>query len=75
MKEMFSKELENLIKVTLADGVLTDKEKSVLIKRAQKEGVDIDELASMKNVAMISVYSDVTKEKGGIGKLITISRK
>lgn len=44
MKEMFSKELENLIKVTLADGVLTDKEKSVLIKRAQKEGVDIDEL-------------------------------
>lgn len=25
MKEMFSKELENLIKVTLADGVLTDK--------------------------------------------------
>lgn len=41
---MFSKELENLIEIALTDGVLTDQEKSVLIKRAQKEGVDIDEM-------------------------------
>lgn len=41
---MFSKEMEDLIKITLQDGVLTDQEKNVLIKRAQKEGIDIDEL-------------------------------
>lgn len=41
---MFSKEMEALIEATLEDGVLTDQEKAVLVKRAQKEGIDIDEL-------------------------------
>ena len=41
---MFSKELEDLIQATLADGVLTDNEKMALVKRAEKEGVDLAEL-------------------------------
>ena len=41
---MFSKELENLIQATIADGKLTEKEKAALVKRAQNEGVDLDEL-------------------------------
>lgn len=41
---MFSKEMENLIQATLEDGVLEENEKAALIKRAQKEGVDLDEL-------------------------------
>ena len=41
---MFSKELEEFIEAALADGVLTDKERAVLYKRAQAEGVDSDEL-------------------------------
>ena len=41
---MFSKELENLIQATLEDGKLEDNEKAALVKRAQKEGVDLDEL-------------------------------
>ena len=41
---MFSKEMEELINATLEDGVITDQEKAVLIKRAQKEGIDVDEL-------------------------------
>ena len=41
---MFSKELESLIQATLQDGLLTDQEKAVLIRRAQNEGVDLDEL-------------------------------
>lgn len=41
---MFSKELENLIQATLEDGILEDNEKAALVKRAQREGVDIDEL-------------------------------
>lgn len=35
--------LENLVKAALADGVLTEKEKQVLFKRAQALGVDLDE--------------------------------
>ena len=41
---MFSQELENLIEATIADGILEDHEKAALVKRAQKEGVDLDEL-------------------------------
>lgn len=41
---MFSKELENLIQATLEDGKLEENEKAALVKRAQKEGVDLDEL-------------------------------
>lgn len=41
---MFSKEMEALIEATLEDGVLTDQEKAVLVRRAQKEGIDVDEL-------------------------------
>ena len=41
---MFSKELESVIEAALADGVLTDKERAVLHRRAAEEGVDPDEL-------------------------------
>ena len=41
---MYSKELEAVIDAALADGVLTDKERAVLHKRAAEEGVDPDEL-------------------------------
>ena len=41
---MYSKELEAIIDAALADGVLTDKEREVLHRRAAQEGVDADEL-------------------------------
>lgn len=41
---MYSEQLEMLIDMTIEDGVITDKEKEVLMKRAEKEGVDPDEL-------------------------------
>ena len=39
-----TKELEDLIKATLEDGKLEDYEKEALVKRAQKEGMDLVEL-------------------------------
>lgn len=41
---MYSPDLERLIQSVIGDGVITDKERAVLYKRAQAEGVDIDEL-------------------------------
>ena len=41
---MFSKELENLIQATLEDGRLEDNEKAALVRRAEREGVDLAEL-------------------------------
>lgn len=40
----FSKELEAIIEAALADGVITEKERAVLHKKALLEGVDPDEL-------------------------------
>lgn len=40
---IFGPELERLIDVALTDGVLTDKEKQVLFKRAEAMGIDHDE--------------------------------
>ncbi len=40
---MYSEELEEIIDAALADGVLTDKERKVLMRRAEEEGVDLDE--------------------------------
>lgn len=41
---MFSEGLENLIQATLEDGKLEENEKAALVKRAKREGVDLDEL-------------------------------
>jgi hypothetical protein len=41
---MFSEELEKLIEAAFVDGVLTDKEKAVIMKRAIAEGADPDEV-------------------------------
>lgn len=41
---MFSQELQKLIDASLTDGVLTDKEREVIRKRALLEGIDPDEV-------------------------------
>lgn len=41
---MFSEELNQLIEAALEDGVITDKEREILHKRALQEGADPDEL-------------------------------
>lgn len=41
---MFSKRLEDLIQAALQDGVLTEQEKEIIMKRAQAEGEDKDEV-------------------------------
>lgn len=41
---MYSEKMEALIEATLADGKLTEKEKSALVRRAEEEGIDLTEL-------------------------------
>ena len=40
---MLTPELEQLIQYALEDGVLTDKERAVLMKKAEAAGADLDE--------------------------------
>ena len=44
MEKRYNEELEQLIEIALTDGVLTDKKKDVIFKKAQALGIDIDEL-------------------------------
>ncbi len=41
---MFSEELNKLIEAALADGVITNKERTIILKRAKAEGIDPDEV-------------------------------
>lgn len=71
---MYSKELEELIESVLADGVVTDQERTVLRKRAQACGEDPDEvmivvdgrLAKMKKVS--TPTTPTTEKRGNIVK-------
>lgn len=70
---MFSPELENLIQATLEDGILEDKEKAALIKRAQAEGVDIAELEIYINSILQKRKREADKEKNA--KMEQIAQK
>ncbi len=41
---VYSDKLEQLINLAISDGELTEKEKQVLFKKAEQEGIDLDEL-------------------------------
>lgn len=42
-KQVYNEYLENLIEMALADGELTEKEKQILFKKAEAQGIDLDE--------------------------------
>ena len=68
---MFSDELEMLIDAAIADGEISEKERAILHKRAQAEGVDTDELdmivdariAKAKNAANASEKTQVSSKE------------
>lgn len=52
---MYNEELETLIDAALADGVLTEKEKQILFKKAQKMGVDLDEFEMVLDARLVKL--------------------
>ena len=42
-KNLYNEKIEALIEAALTDGILTDKEREILIKKASEEGIDKDE--------------------------------
>lgn len=59
---MYNEKIEALIKAALADGVLTEKEKQVLFKRAQEEGIDLDEFEMVLDARLVELQN-AEKEK------------
>ncbi len=72
---MFSKELESLIQATLEDGILEDNEKVALVKRAEREGVDIAELEIYINSLLQKRARELENEKNAERKKIEKEKK
>lgn len=52
---MYNEKIEALISAALTDGVLTEKEKQVLFKRAQAEGIDLDEFEMVLDARLVEL--------------------
>lgn len=56
--ELYNERMEALIKAALADGVLSEKERQVLMKKATEEGIDQDEFEMVLNARVFEVQKD-----------------
>ena len=59
---MYDERIEQLISAALADGVLTEKEKKILFKRAQAQGIDLYEFEMVLDARLVELQK-VEKEK------------
>ena len=55
---MYNEQLEQLIDAALADGVLTEKEKQILFKKAQTFGVDLDEFEMVLDARLVKLQKE-----------------
>ena len=59
---LYDEKIEALISAALTDGVLTEKEKQVLFKKAQAEGIDLDEFEMVLDARLVELEK-AEKEK------------
>lgn len=52
---MYNEKIEALIKAALADGELTEKEKQILFRRAQEQGIDLDEFEMVLDARLVEL--------------------
>ena len=52
---MYSERIESLITAALADGVVTDQERKVLLRKAMEEGIDLDEFNMVLDARIVEM--------------------
>ena len=52
---MYNEQIEALISAALADGVLTEKEKQILFKKAESMGIDLDEFEMVLDARLVEL--------------------
>ena len=72
---MFSEQLENLIQASIENGTLEKNEKAALVKRAQREGVDLDELEIYINSLLQRRQRELNEKKNQQEKLYEKKKK
>ena len=71
---MYNDELEQLIDAALADGVLTDKKKQILFKKAESFGIDLDEFEMVLDARALKAQQaqqPVSPAKEKLGNIVT----
>ena len=68
---MYNEKIEALIDIALEDGVLTDKERNILLKKAQESGIDPDEFEMVldSRVAKLNKGNMQSVSNVGSGKI------
>ena len=59
---MYSDKMEALINAALADGELTEKEKQILFRKAEAEGIDLDEFEMVLDARLFEANKEQQKE-------------
>lgn len=59
---MYNEQIEALISAALADGVLTEKEKQILFKRAESMGIDLDEFEMVLDARLVELKKKEARE-------------
>lgn len=59
---MYNEQIETLISAALADGVLTEKEKQILFKKAESMGIDRDEFEMVLDARLVELKKKETQE-------------
>lgn len=59
---MYNKQLEELIRVAMQDGVITEKERKVLLKKAESFGIDPDELDMVLDARLQEAQANAVRE-------------
>jgi uncharacterized protein (DUF697 family) len=72
---MYSEKLEKLIEHALADGVLTEKEKQILLKNAEAEGIDLDEFEMVLDALLYKQQVPASKSSNTVNSLSTLDMK
>lgn len=60
---LYDEKIEALISAALADGILTEKEKQVLYKRAQAEEIDLDEFEMVLDARLVDLQKEEKAKK------------
>src|SRR5690606_14505719 len=63
-----NQELEKLVDYAITDGYITDKEKKVLLKKAEQQGFDIDELELILDGRLYEAQQKQNKNKPTVSK-------
>jgi len=66
---MYNEQLEKLIEMALLDGVLTEKEKQVLFKKAESFGVDLDEFEMVLDSKLFEIQKKAKSESSAVPPL------